>query len=64
MKKITILFFQKLKQLGSNVNEAKSKNNQKKKKKVKFLKGLGCLILILMILEAFMKQFMALLTRR
>lgn len=63
MKKITILFFQKLKQLGSNVNEAKSENNQKKKK-VKFLKGLGCLILILMILEAFMKQFMALLTRR
>ena len=32
MKKITILFFQKLKQLGSNVNEAKSENNQKKKK--------------------------------
>ena len=34
MKKITILFFQKLKQLGSNVNEAKSENNQKKKSEI------------------------------
>ena len=43
------------------VKTIKKKN---KKKIVKFLKGLGFLILTLMILEAFMKQFMALLTRR